>query len=318
MFDDRMKYDSRRNYKCLGKWRTGCFASAVMSLLSRHALKVLLPTFCLLAVMIYGQADKLRNFVADVFIPQYHYPFPVALCFSQVLVSLLFLNLLHVLGLVPLKRYSRGLSERLLLPAVCSCAQAVLVLWVKGSSSCAGLFLFTVPLLPLVTVGFSLALKLASPPSSPSVVLVSTLSVMFVIITASKEVPCIQPLEYLYAPLALILQGISLTALAKVSEAERHHPLDAQASVFDIYYTHLVNQSGVLGLLWLLHPDGPWQVLRLSTWRHLLFHGYLLAILLLGMVLDFLLCTSALCVSPLAAALLSSARHMVQPFLQLL
>lgn len=138
------------------------------------------------------------------------------------------------------------------------------------------------------------------------------------LLTASKEVPCIEPLEYLYAPLALILQGVSLTALAKVSEAERHLSPEAQASVFDIFYTQLVNQSGVLGLLWLLHPDSPWQVLRLSSWRNLLFHGYLLAILLLGMVLNFMVCISALCVSPLAAALLYSARHVVQPFLQLL
>ncbi|XP_037553460.1 uncharacterized protein si:ch211-248a14.8 [Nematolebias whitei] len=100
MFDDRMKYDFGRNYKCLGRWRTGWLASAVRSLPSSHALKPLIPTSCLLAVMIYGQADKLRNFVADIFIPQYRYPYPVALCFSQVLVSLVFLNLLHVLGLV--------------------------------------------------------------------------------------------------------------------------------------------------------------------------------------------------------------------------
>lgn len=108
-------------------------------------------------------------------------------CPLQVLVSLVFLNLLHILGLVPLKRYSRSLGERLLLPAVCNCVQAVLVLWVKGSSSCAGLFLFTVPLLPLVTTGFSFALKLATPPSNHSIVLISMLSVMFVIITGTLE-----------------------------------------------------------------------------------------------------------------------------------
>lgn len=122
----------------------------------------------------------------------------------------------------------------------------------------------------------------------------------------------------MYAPLALILHSLSLTWLAKVSEAERRHSPDAQASVFDIYYTQLVNQSWVLGLLWLLHPDSPWQVLSHGSWQSLLFHGYLLAILLLGMVLNFLVGMSALCVSPLAAALLHSARQVVQPLLQLL
>lgn len=79
----------------LGRWRTGWLASAVRSLPSSHALKPLIPTSCLLAVMIYGQADKLRNFVADIFIPQYRYPYPVALCFSQV-GSLLFWFGLHI------------------------------------------------------------------------------------------------------------------------------------------------------------------------------------------------------------------------------
>ncbi|MEQ2247462.1 hypothetical protein ILYODFUR_009587 [Ilyodon furcidens] len=302
----------------LGRWRTGWYVSALKSLSSNHALKPLIPTFCFLVVIIYGQADKLRNFVAGIFVPQYHYPFPVALCFTQVLVSLVFINLLHALGLVALRSYSTSLGERLLLPSICNSVHSVLVMWAKASSPYASLFLFTVPLLPLLTVGFSFALKVASPPSHHSSALISVLSGMFVVITASKGIPGIEPLEYLYAPLALTLHSLSLISLAKVSEVERQKPPGIQASVFDIYYAQLVNQSGVLGFLWLLHPDSPWEVLRLSSWRNLLFHGYLLAIVLLGMVLNFLVCISALCVSPLAAAMLYSARYMVQPFFQLL
>lgn len=115
-----------------------------------------------------------------------------------------------------------------------------------------------------------------------------------------------------------MLHGLCLTWLAKVAEAERHQPPKTQASIFDIYYTQLVNQCWTLGLLWLLHPHNPWQVLSHSSWRSLLFHGYLLAILLLGMVLNFLVGISALCVSPLAAALLQSARQVVLPFSRLL
>lgn len=129
----------------------------------------------------------------------------------------------------------------------------------------------------------------------------------------SKGLGSIEPLAYLCALLALMLHGLSLTWLAKVSEAEHHQPPDTQASIFDIYYTQLVNQCWILGLLWLLHPDSPWHVLSHSSWRCLLFHGYLLAILLLGMVLNFLVGISALCVSPLAAALLHSARQVVLP-----
>lgn len=135
---------------------------------------------------------------------------------------------------------------------------------------------------------------------------------------ASQGLADIEPLEYMYAPLALILHSLSLTWLAKVSEAEHRHSPDAQASIFDIYYTQLVNQSWVLGLLWLLHPNSPWQVLSRGSWHSLLFHGYLLAILLLGMAMNLLVGVSALRVSPLAAALLHSARQVAQPLLQLI
>ena len=128
------------------------------------------------------------------------------------------------------------------------------------------------------------------------------------------------PLECLYAPLSLILQSLALAWLAKVSEAQRpphlhhqhHHQhqhhlqQQQQASSLDLYYTHLVNQSWVLGLLWLLHPDGPWRGLREGSWCCLLFHGYLLALLLLGAGLRCAVCLTALRCSPLAAALLSA------------
>ncbi|XP_045926669.1 uncharacterized protein si:ch211-248a14.8 isoform X4 [Micropterus dolomieu] len=301
-----------------GRWRRGWCASATKRLSSNHALKALVPTLCLVVVVIYGLADKLRNFVAGIFIPQYHYPYAVALCFAQVLVTLLVLNLLHILDLVPLKPYSRSLGERVLVPAICNGVHAVLGMWAKASSSYVGFYHLSLPLLPIVTVGFGFSLKLAPPPSIHISVLISIMSGTSFVITASQGLADIEPLEYVYAPLALILHSLSLTWLAKVSEAERQNTPDAQASIFDIYYNQLVNQCWVLGLLWMLHPDSPWQVLSQGSWHSLLFHGYLFAILLLGMLLNFLVGISALSVSPLAAALLYSARQMVQPFFQIL
>ncbi|XP_070696864.1 solute carrier family 35 member D3 [Pempheris klunzingeri] len=299
------------------RWRRGWSASATKSLSSNHTLKPLVPTLCLAVVVIYGLAEKLRNFVTGIFIPQYHYPYAVALCFVQVVVSLLVLNLLHVLDLVPLKRYSRSLGERVLVPAICSSIHAVLAMWAKASSLYTGLYPLTLPLLPVITMGFSFLLKLSPSPSIHISVLISILSGTCFVITASQSLEGIEPLEYMYAPLALILHSLSLTWLAKVYVAERHRSPDAQTSIFDIYYTQLVNQSWVLGLLWLLHPDGPWQVLSKGNWHSLLFHGYLLAILLLGMVLNFVVVVSALWFSPLAAALLHSARQLGHLFLQL-
>lgn len=82
----------------LGRWRTGWYVSALKNLSSVHALKPLIPTFCFVVVFVYGQADKLRNFVAGIFIPQYHYPFPVALCFTQVSkCSIAFKSVIHSL-----------------------------------------------------------------------------------------------------------------------------------------------------------------------------------------------------------------------------
>ncbi|KAM3605782.1 uncharacterized protein V6R79_004622 [Siganus canaliculatus] len=283
-----------------------------------HALKHLLPTICFVIVLIYGQGDKLQSFVTSIFIPQYHYPYPVAICFAQVLVSLLFLNLLHAVGVVSLKSYSRPLGERLLVPAICGSVNHVLAMWAKASTSYTGLYPLTLPLLPIVTVVLSFSLKLVSLPSIHISVLTCIMSGTSFIITASHSLASDQSLEYIYAPLALVLHSCYLTWLAKVSEAERCKPVDTQASVFDIYYTQLVNQSWMLGLLWLVHPDSPWQVLSHSSWRTLLFNGYLLAILLLGMVLNFTVGISTMYFSPLAGAVLHSARPVLQPFLHLL
>lgn len=97
-------------------------------------------------------------------------------CIFQGLVSLLFLNLLHVLDLVPLKPYSRSLGEKVLVPAICHCIHDVLAMWAKAGGSYAGLYPLTLPLLPIVTVGFSFWLKLAPPPSIRISALISIVS----------------------------------------------------------------------------------------------------------------------------------------------
>ncbi|KAK7901888.1 hypothetical protein WMY93_018657 [Mugilogobius chulae] len=272
-------------------------------LFSSPSLKPLVPTLCVLLFVIYGLGDKLHNFVAGIFIPQYHYPYAAALCFGQVVISLLFLNLLHLLGAVSLQSYSRVLGEKLLVPSICSSVYGVLSMWAHTSSSNSVL---------------SSILKLPSPLSTHVSVLISFFSGTTLVITVSRGVSGVNFLEYIYAPLALILFSVSLIWLAKVSEVERKHPPNAQASAVDIYYAHLVNQSVIVGILWLLHPDNPWHVLRQSSWQNLLFHGYLLAILLLKMALNFVVGITALCFSPLAAAVLHSAYQLVLPFLQLL
>lgn len=122
----------------------------------------------------------------------------------------------------------------------------------------------------------------------------------------------------MYAPLSVLLLALSLTFLAKVVEVEQLRPPEARASVLDVYYAQTLTQSCVLGPLWLLHPDGPWRVLSSSSWTSLLFLGYLLALLLLSSLLNLTVGAAALCVSPFAAAVLHSARHLMRPFFHLL
>lgn len=302
----------------LGRRWTGWYVWITKSLCSNNALKSLVSFLCVVVVVIYGLADRLRNFVASVFFPQYRYPYAVAVIFIQVLVTLLFLNLLHLVKLIPLKRYSRSLGERVLVPSICGSIHAVLATLVKTTGTHISLFPVTLPLLPVITAGFSVCLKVAPPPPLHFSLLSSLLCGTSFLITVSQGLPDVPAVEYLYAPLALLLHSLSLTWLAKVSEYERRLSPNSKASVFDIYYAQLVNQSWVLGLLCLLHPNNPWQVLSRGNWRTLLFNGYLLAILLLGMVLNFLVGISALCVSPLAAAVLHSARQVMQPYLRIL
>ena len=101
----------------------------------------------------------------------------------QVLISLLVLNLLHVLGLVPLRHFSRSLGDRVLVPAICNSFHTVLTMWTKASSSCADLFPLTLHLLPMLTVCFSLALKVALTQSIYISVLISILSGSSIFIT---------------------------------------------------------------------------------------------------------------------------------------
>lgn len=270
----------------------------------------------LLVMVLYALADRLRSFVADIFIPQYHYPFAVPITFVQVLVTLLYLLLLHAMGLAPLKPYSLSLGERLLVPSICGSAQAVLGVWAEASAH-SGMYALTMRLLPLLCVGWSHGLRLAVPPSVHLTSLITVITLTSVTITASQGLPSVEVLECLYAPLALLLHSLSLTWLAKVAETERQRHSSSHTSPFDLYFTLMVNQSLVLGFLCLLHPEGP-RALGEGSWHSLLFMGYLLAILLLGALQHLLVDMAALTYSPLAAALLHTAHRLTRPLYSLL
>lgn len=90
------------------------------------------------------------------------------------------------MDLAPLKPYSRSLGEKVLVPALCHSIHDVLAMWAKASSSYAGLYPITLPLLPIVTVGLSFCLKLASPPSIHISALISIVSGTSFVITGKR------------------------------------------------------------------------------------------------------------------------------------
>ncbi|KAJ8360144.1 hypothetical protein SKAU_G00166690 [Synaphobranchus kaupii] len=269
----------------------------------------------LLALIIYSMTHVLYGFMCQIFITQYRCPYMVPLTFAQVVVSLLLLQALHASGRVTLLPCSLRLAERLLVPSICGAIQSVLALWAEVNASY-GLYPLLMSLLPMLCVGWTHVLGLALPPSKPTTFLLSVITLISLTITGMKGVLMPESLGFLYAPLSLLLQSVSLSWLAKVAEDEGGGAQEL-ASLLDICFSLTVNKSLVLGFLCLLHPDGS-RLLTEGSWHSALFLGYLLGLLLLGALQHLLLAMAALHVSPLAAALLTSAYALAMPFSNLL
>ncbi|KAL2083640.1 hypothetical protein ACEWY4_021413 [Coilia grayii] len=302
----------------LSKWRR-CFAlrkyfSDVIStfgLYSSECRNSLVFCGIVLAVVLYAQVDRLHSLVCGIFIPQYHYPYAVPLTFAQVLIIYLVWLGLHGVGVVSLRPYSLRLGEQMLVPAVCGSVQAVLELWALANAH-SGLYTLFIRLLPVLSVLWSHILTLNTTPSLYLTCVLAGVTLGSIALRVAMGVHFVEPLEWIYAPLSVLLHSLSLTWMAKVAEAQHRH-----ISVFDCYYSLVVMRSLVLGFLCLLHPDGP-KALGEGNWHTLLFLGYLLAILLLGALQHLLVDMTALYFSPLAASLLYAARELALPFYSLL
>ncbi|XP_063048218.1 uncharacterized protein si:ch211-248a14.8 isoform X2 [Engraulis encrasicolus] len=270
--------------------------------------------FCgvVLALVLYAQVNRLHSLVCGIFIPQYHYPYAVPLTFAQVIIIYLVWQLLHGVGVVSLRPYSLRLGEQMLVPAVCGSAQAVLELWAQASTH-SGLYPLVTRLLPVLSVLWSHLLALNTTPRLYWTGLLAGVTLSSIAIKVAMGVHFVEPLEWVYAPLSVLLHSLSLAWMSKVAEAHRHR----HGTVFDCYYSLVVMRVLVQGFLCLLHPDGP-KALAEGNWFTLLFIGYLLAIILLGALQHILVDMTALYFSPLAASLLYSARELALPFYSLL
>ncbi|KAG9268409.1 solute carrier family 35 member D3-like [Astyanax mexicanus] len=285
--------------------------------LRAHVFKVwkgLIPLLscgaALVVVVVYSLADQLHSFVCGIFMPQYHYPFAVPLALIQTLLNLLALQGLSATGLVRLKPFSFRLAEHLMVPAVCGSVQSVLALWAEASAH-SGLYPLTARFLPLLSLTWSHMLALSKPSHAHFTCLLMGVTFISVSLTVCEGLYTIEPLEYIYSPLSLLLHSLSLAWLAKVAQAERAH-----TSIFDLYYTLAVSRCVLLGLLCLLHPDCP-RAFTYGSWHSLLFLGYMLGMLLLGAAQVLLVDFTALRLSALSAALLHSARGIVLPLFNL-
>ncbi|KAK9959480.1 hypothetical protein ABG768_009604 [Culter alburnus] len=272
---------------------------------------LLLCIAALVAVILYALADNLHSFVSRIFIPQYHYPYAVPLAFIQVFLILLALLALHGVGLIHLKPFSLRLAERLFVPAVCGSVQCVLAVWAEACSH-SGLYPLIARFLPMVSVSLGHLFALNMPGSIHVLSLLTVLTFASVSITACEGLHAMEPLEYVYSPLSLVLHSMSLAWLAKVAQTER-----SNTSTFDLYYTLTVTRTLLLGFLCVLHPDGP-KALSNGNWHSLLFLGYMLGMLLLSAVQLLFVDATVLYLSALPAAVLHATRGLVLPLFSLL
>lgn len=218
---------------------------------------------------------------------------------------------LHGVGLIHLKPFSLKLAERLFVPAVCGSVQCVLAVWAEACSH-SGLYPLIARFLPMVSVSLGHMFALNMPGSIHVSCLLTVLTFASVSVTACEGLQVMEPLEYIYSPLSLVLHSLSLAWLAKVSQTERSH-----ASTFDLYYTLTVSRTLLLGFLCVLHPDGPKALIH-GNWHSLLFLGYMLGMLLLGAVQLLFVDVTALYLSALPAAVLHATRGLVLPLFSLL
>ncbi|XP_026999519.2 uncharacterized protein si:ch211-248a14.8 [Tachysurus fulvidraco] len=265
----------------------------------------------LVVVVLYALTDQLHDFVCRIFFPQYHYPYTAPFALIQVLLNILALLGLRCLGLVRLNPFSWRLAERLMVPAVCGAVQYVLALWAQASAH-SGLYPLTGRLLPLFSLAFGHLLGVSKPKPAHFTCLLTAITFTSIGITVYDGVYNMELLEYIYSPLSLVLHSLSLAWLSKVAQIERRN-----ATTSDLYYTLTVTQSVLLLLLCVMHPDTP-KAIAHGSWHTLLFLGYMSAVLLLGSVQVFLVGITALKYSPLAAALLHSARGLATPLINLL
>ncbi|XP_016091719.1 uncharacterized protein [Sinocyclocheilus grahami] len=229
----------------------------------------------------------------------------------QVFLNLLALLALHGVGLIHLKPFSLRLGERLFVPAVCGSVQCVLAIWAEACSH-SGLYPLIARFLPMVSVSLGHLFALSIPGSIHVSCLLTVLTFASVTVTACKGLHAMDPLEYVFSPLSLVLHSLSLAWLAKVSQTERGH-----TSTFDLYYTLTVTRTLLLGFLCVLHPDGPKALIH-GNWHSLLFLGYMLGMLLLGAVQLLFVDVTALYFSALPAAVLHATRGLVLPLFSLL
>ncbi|XP_062863625.1 uncharacterized protein si:ch211-248a14.8 [Trichomycterus rosablanca] len=279
------------------------------------AYKALAPSLiyiaALVVVVLYALTDHLHSFLCRLFMSQYHYPYAAPLALMQVVLNLLMLLALHLLGLVRLNPFSWRLAEKLLVPAVCGSVQAVLALWAEASAH-SGLYPLAGQLLPLAGLTWTHLLAKSKPGFTHFTCFITAVTVMSVGISAYEGLHAVQPLEYIYSPLSVLLHSLSLTWLSKLGKSKQGH-----TSTFDLYYGLTVIRSVALVLLCALHPDTP-RAFTHGSWHSLIFIGFISGTVLSGAAMHFLVDVTALSSSAPAAALLHSARGLALPIFNLL
>uniref|UniRef100_UPI00398E8747 solute carrier family 35 member D3 n=1 Tax=Pristiophorus japonicus TaxID=55135 RepID=UPI00398E8747 len=249
------------------------------------------------ATALYTVCSAFSHFFNRVFIGQYRFNFPGFIALCQALLTTVVLQLLKHARLLKIQPYLLESGEAFLLPSICFSFHSVLTLWAVASSE-STVFTFIRRFTPLASLALVQTCNLKKRMSSRRAFLVLLVTVCSVL--AGHHDFNDEAVVYVYGLLNLMFESAYLTLIQKICE-------DHKKSVVDVYYTCTINSCPLLLVYCLLHPDSP-QIFPSGSWTSLIFLGFFSLVLLLGCLLNFLICLCTLLSSAMTTSMIEVAK----------
>ncbi|XP_067828560.1 solute carrier family 35 member D3 [Heptranchias perlo] len=249
------------------------------------------------AAALYTLCSASSEFLNSVFVTQYRFSYPAFIALCQALLTAIVLQLLRRARLLEIQPYLLENGEIILIPSICFSFHSVLTLWAVASSN-STVFTFIKRFTPLANLALmeTFNLKKRTPSSSAFLVLLVTLCSTLAGLQDFND----EAVVYVYGLLNVTFESTYLTLIQKICE-------DHKKSVVDIYYTCTINSCPLLFVYCILHPDTP-QIFPSGSWTSLIFLGFFSLVLVLGCLLNFLICLCTLRSSALTMSMIEVAK----------